>query len=99
MKTVLSVDLSNSFGSLPNDFFVKMNPEIMPDLKLIRLNETLCEDLGLQPDQLKEQAGVNFLGGKNILSNQNRLLKHMLATNLETLSHNLVTEELFSLVN
>ena len=73
MKTVLSVDLSNSFGSLPNDFFVKMNPEIMPNLKLIRLNETLCEDLGLQPDQLKEQAGVNFLGGKNILPNQKPL--------------------------
>ena len=33
----------------------------------------MCEDLGLQPDQLKEQAGVNFLGGKNILPNQKPL--------------------------
>ena len=73
MKSVLSVDFSNSFGSLHSDFFVKMNPEIMPDLKLIRLNESLCEDLGLQPDQLREQDGVNFLGGKNILSNQKPL--------------------------
>ena len=73
MKPILSVDLSNSFGSLPSDFFVKMNPEIMPDLKLIKLNEPLCKDLGLQPDQLKEKDGVNFLGGKNILSNQKPL--------------------------
>jgi len=73
MRPVLSVDFNNTFGSLPSDFFVKMNPEIMPDLKLIKLNEALCKDLGLQPEQLREQDGVNFLGGKNILSNQKPL--------------------------
>ena len=73
MKSALFVDFDNSFGSLPDDFFVKMNPEIMPDLKLIRLNKTLCDDLGLKPHQLEKQDGVNFLGGKNILSNQKPL--------------------------
>ncbi len=73
MKSRLSVHFDNSFASLPIDFYVKMHPEVMPDLKLIKLNNPLSDLLGLPSEQLKEQDGINFLGGKHILKNQEPL--------------------------
>ena len=73
MKSELSVDFNNSFASLPKDFYVKMRPEIMPDLKLIKFNDSLGDLLGLPCKKLQEQNGIDFLGGKNILTNQEPL--------------------------
>ena len=70
MNSELTIDFKNSYTSLPEEFYVKMRPEIMPDLKLIKLNEPLSELLGLPSSQLKKPNGINFLGGKNILPNE-----------------------------
>ncbi len=73
MNSELTIDFKNSYTSLPEEFYVKMRPEIMPDLKLIKLNEPLSELLGLPPSKLKKPNGINFLGGKNILPNEEPL--------------------------
>ena len=73
MKSKLSVNFNNSYSSLTQDFYVKMNPEVMPDLKLIKFNSQLSEILDLPSKQLQEQTGIDFLGGKNILANQEPL--------------------------
>ncbi len=73
MKSKLSVNFNNSYSSLTQDFYVKMNPEVMPDLKLIKFNRQLSDILDLPSKQLQEQTGIDFLGGKNILANQEPL--------------------------
>ena len=73
MKSNLFIPFDNSFASLPIDFYVKMNPEQMPNLKLIKFNESLSDLLGLPSKQLQGQDGIDFLGGKNILYNQEPL--------------------------
>ena len=73
MKSELSVNFNNSFAALSKDFYVKMHPEAMPDLKLIKFNEPLSDLLGLPSKQLLEQSGIDFLGGKKILNNQEPL--------------------------
>ena len=73
MKPNLTIEFDNSFANLPEEFYVKMHPEVMPELKLIRLNETLCQSLNIVPSDLQNESGVNFLGGKNILLNEQPL--------------------------
>ena len=53
----------NSYAALPEDFYARVHPEKAPAPELIRLNETLAEQLGLDLEWLKSDAGVAMLSG------------------------------------
>ncbi|MFP3919104.1 YdiU family protein [Lysinibacillus telephonicus] len=56
-------NFDNSYARLPNSFYanVELNPVSLP--KLIKLNKTLAEDLGLDIDKLQSEKGVEILAG------------------------------------
>ena len=73
MSAQLSIPFRNSYALLPNDFYVKLCPEKMPNLQLIRLNKSLCKLLNFLAEDLETESGVNFLGGLNISPNSEPL--------------------------
>lgn len=56
-------NFDNSYARLPNSFFanVELNPVRAP--KLIKLNHSLAEDLGLNIEELQSEKGVAILAG------------------------------------
>lgn len=56
-------NFDNSYARLPNSFYanVELNPVSSP--KLIKLNKTLAEDLGLDISELQSEKGVAILAG------------------------------------
>lgn len=62
--SVISFD--NSYSALSNKFFVKLNPAKVTNPTLIKLNEELAVDLGLNVADLKSSQAVEFFSGKII---------------------------------
>ena len=60
-----SINLENTYTSLPQEFFRYTEAETMPDIKLIKINEQLSDLLDIDISFLKSQAGLRFLSGKN----------------------------------
>jgi uncharacterized protein YdiU (UPF0061 family) len=60
-----SINLENTYTSLPQDFFRYTEAETMPDIKLIKINEQLSDLLDIDISFLTSQAGLRFLSGKN----------------------------------
>ena len=60
-----SINLENTYTSLPPEFFRYTEAETMPDLKMIKINEQLAGLLDIDINFLKSQAGLKFLSGKN----------------------------------
>jgi uncharacterized protein YdiU (UPF0061 family) len=56
----------NSYARLPDRFFVRQAPTPVPAPQLVRLNETLARQLGLDPDRLAAPDGVGALAGNRI---------------------------------
>jgi len=56
----------NTYARLPAHFYARLDPTPVPRPELIRLNEPLAEELGLDPDFLKSQAGVEIMAGNRI---------------------------------
>lgn len=56
-------NLNNSYASLPEFFYSKINPKTVPSPQLIILNHTLAEYLGLNPIKLKDSEGLSILSG------------------------------------
>ncbi len=59
-----NLGLENSYTSLPTDFYRITQPEVMPGLKLIKLNCELAKLLDLDKDFLLSKDGTMFLGGQ-----------------------------------
>jgi len=56
----------NSYARLPDRFFAKLPPTPVAAPKLIRLNEPLARELGLDPIVLASPAGVEVLAGNRV---------------------------------
>ncbi len=58
-----ALPFDNSYARMPGRFFVKLSPTPVKEPRLIRLNEALAGNLGLDIDFLKSPQGVAMLGG------------------------------------
>ncbi len=59
-------NLENSYASLPEKFFSKQNPSHVPSPKLVKLNYSLIESLGLNVEGLQSDYGVEIFAGNKI---------------------------------
>ncbi|SMX41861.1 protein adenylyltransferase SelO [Actibacterium lipolyticum] len=62
----LSLPFDNSYARLPDRFFTKMAPTPVDGPSLIRLNEGLAAELGLDPAALRSADGVAMLAGNAV---------------------------------
>ncbi|MDR7073051.1 protein adenylyltransferase SelO [Fictibacillus barbaricus] len=56
-------NLENSYSTLPKTFFAPIQPNPVQSPKLIILNESLAESLGLNPSGLKSEEGIAAFAG------------------------------------
>ena len=56
----------NSYARLPDRFFAKLPPTPVAAPRLVRINEALARELGLDPRQLASPEGVRVLAGNAI---------------------------------
>jgi len=59
-------NFNNSYARLPQLFYTKIKPEPVPSPNLVVLNQSLAESLGLNPDALKLEEGIDILAGNRI---------------------------------
>ncbi|MBM9400436.1 YdiU family protein [Gluconacetobacter azotocaptans] len=57
------MQLANHYATLPPRFFARMDPSALSAPRLLKLNEGLARDLGLDPDWLAGPEGVALLAG------------------------------------
>jgi uncharacterized protein YdiU (UPF0061 family) len=62
----IHVAFDNTYARLPERFFARVRPAVMPIPRLIRLNDTLARHLGLDREWLASPEGVAVLAGKTI---------------------------------
>ena len=62
----LTLPFDNSYARLPDRFHAHVAPMKPPAPHLIRLNRPLATQLGLDPDALASDAGLQFLSGREI---------------------------------
>ena len=60
------IPFDNTYVRLPSSFYARVNPTPVPAPKLIKLNERLALELGLDPNALSTPDGVEILAGKRI---------------------------------
>ena len=65
MMTVIPFD--NSYARLPERFYAAVNPTAVAAPRLIKLNESLAELLGLDPAWLRGPEGVAMLAGNSLV--------------------------------
>lgn len=56
----------NSYARLPSSFYARVSPTPVSAPHLLKLNQELAVQLGLNPVELATQAGVEILAGKRI---------------------------------
>ena len=56
----------NSYTSLPEPFYAETNPEPAPSPELVLFNHPLAESLGLDPESLQSDEGIEILAGNRI---------------------------------
>jgi serine/tyrosine/threonine adenylyltransferase len=56
----------NSYARLPERFFARLPPTPVAAPRLIRLNESLARQLGLDPDELSSPEGIAMLAGNAV---------------------------------
>jgi uncharacterized protein YdiU (UPF0061 family) len=59
----LNLPLENTYATLPDRFYTAMAPTPVAAPALVKLNEALAEELGLDPETLRSEAGVQMLAG------------------------------------
>lgn len=62
----VSIAFDNSYARLPARFFSKVAPNPVAAPRLIRLNHSLALDLGLDPESLASDEGVEILSGNRV---------------------------------
>ena len=63
-ETIIRFD--NSYARLPERFYARLSPTAVADPQLIKLNDALARELGLNPDQLASPEGVRALSGSSV---------------------------------
>ena len=61
-----SLPFDNSYAGLPERFYTRQLPEPVASPGLIRVNHALASHLGIRPDWLESEAGVEFITGNFI---------------------------------
>lgn len=56
----------HSYAGLPESFYARVSPTPVPDPRLVRLNRPLARQLGLDPEFLASEAGVETLAGNRV---------------------------------
>jgi uncharacterized protein YdiU (UPF0061 family) len=56
----------NSYGRLPERFYARIAPTVVPAPRLVRLNRPLALQLGLDPEALASPEGTQILAGNRI---------------------------------
>ena len=59
----------NSYARLPDRFFVRLSPTPVAAPALVRLNESLARDLGIDPMRLRSPEGIASLAGNSVPPN------------------------------
>jgi uncharacterized protein YdiU (UPF0061 family) len=62
----MSVAFDNSYARLPERFFARLPPTPVKAPRLIRVNEALARELGIDPDWLGSPEGVQVIAGNRI---------------------------------
>lgn len=65
-KELLGWKLENSYATLPESFYTRLKPEPVPSPQMVMLNKTLAADIGLNPEELESQEGIQVLAGNQI---------------------------------
>jgi len=68
-KNDIGWNLENSYAKLPGLFYTPLKLETVSAPKLIVLNQLLAENLGLNAEALRGQAGINILAGQALPAN------------------------------
>src|SRR4249919_2485811 len=68
IETASLFDFDNSYARLPERFFARLPPTPVTAPRLIRLNEKLARELGLDPLELSSSEGVAMLAGNTVPS-------------------------------
>jgi uncharacterized protein YdiU (UPF0061 family) len=58
--------LENSYARLPDRFYARLAPTQVRAPRLVKLNESLARELGLDPDYLASPEGVDILAGNRV---------------------------------
>ncbi len=66
-STPPSFKFDNSYAQLPDRFYARLNPTRVAAPRLIRINDGLVRELGLDPDVLRTPPVVDALAGNGIL--------------------------------
>ena len=64
--TATGWNFDNSYSLLPNSFYRQVNPSSVQSPKLVMLNSSLAESLGLKPHALQKTDGVAVLSGNRL---------------------------------
>ena len=59
-------NFENSYARLPERFFARLSPTPVAAPRLVKVNENLARDLGLDPSALASEQGVEILAGNRI---------------------------------
>src|SRR3954470_24616163 len=62
----MTLPFDNTYARLPERFFARVKPAVMPSPRLIRINDGLARQLGLDPQWLASPQGVAALAGQTI---------------------------------
>ena len=62
----LSFAFDNSYARLPERFYARLDPTPVAAPRLLKLNEPLAAELGLDPAALASPAGVEMLAGNRV---------------------------------
>ncbi|MBM63018.1 MAG: hypothetical protein CL484_08735 [Acidobacteria bacterium] len=61
-----SIQFDNSYGRLPGEFYTRQHPVAVAEPRLVRLNRSLADSLGIDPDWLSSKAGCLLLAGNSL---------------------------------
>jgi uncharacterized protein YdiU (UPF0061 family) len=62
----MHIPFENSYARLPDRFYARLDPEPVGAPKLIRVNDALARDLGIDPDALASPDGIAVLAGNRV---------------------------------
>jgi uncharacterized protein YdiU (UPF0061 family) len=63
-----TLPFDNSYARLPDRFFARVDPAQPAEPRLIKLNQPLAGELGLDPDWLASAEGLGFLSGRTVVT-------------------------------
>ena len=66
MRREATLPFDNSYAQLPERFFTRQSPTPVSAPGLIRVNRELARHLGIDPDWLESETGVEVVAGNRI---------------------------------